>query len=53
MRRTAQNENGYFYINVNLDFAQALKYVHSVITYLENYTVSNAADTVGSEAYSL
>jgi hypothetical protein len=53
LRRTSQNENGYFYMNVNLDFAQALTYVHSVVTYLEDCTLSNAVDAVGSEAYSL
>jgi hypothetical protein len=40
-------------MNVNLDFAQALKYVHNVITYLEDCILSNAVDAVGFEAYSL
>jgi hypothetical protein len=40
-------------MNVNLEFAQVLKYVHGVITYLEDCTLSNAVDAVGFEAYSL
>ena len=40
-------------MNVNLDFVQALKYVHSVVTYLEDSTISNTVDAVGFEAYSL
>lgn len=51
MRRTAQNVNGYFYMNMNLDFAQALKCVHNVVTYLEDCTLSNAVDAVDFEAY--
>jgi hypothetical protein len=53
MGRTTQNENGYFYMNVNLDIDQALKCVHSVNTYLKDCTLSHAVHVVGFEAYSL
>jgi len=50
--RTAQNENC-FYMNVNLDFGQALKYVHSVVMYLEDCALSNTLDAAGFEANSV
>ena len=40
-------------MNVKLDFAQAVKYVHNVIMCLEDCTLSNAVDAVGFETYSL
>jgi hypothetical protein len=40
-------------MNVNLDFAQALKCLQSAIMYLKGCTLSHAVDAVALEAYSL